>query len=179
MNKGTVFWITGLAGAGKTTIGSMLFRHLQGIKPNVVHLDGDVLRDVFSGDHGHSTEHRRQLAGQYSRLCRMLSEQGIDVVCSTISMFHEIRAWNRQHIPNYLEIYLQAPIEVLIERDQKALYSRALRGEIDNVIGIDVPMEEPDQPDVILLNDGSRTPVQILEQLMRFLAAQDEERTLR
>ncbi len=169
MNSGTVYWITGLAGAGKTTLGILLYRHLQSYKSNVVHLDGDMLREVFGGDHGHTSEERLQLARRYSRLCRMLAEQGVDVVCSTISMFHEIRAWNRLNIAHYQEIYLKAPIEVLIQRDQKNLYSRALRGEIDNVMGINAPIEEPDRPDVVLVNDGSRMPAEILEQLLQCL----------
>ena len=84
-------------------------------------------------------------------------------------MFHEIRKWNRENIKNYNEIYIRVPIKLLVERDQKKLYSRALRGEIKNVMGVDVPIEEPDHPDIIIDNDGKLNPDEIVETLIKNL----------
>ena len=95
----------------------------------------------------------------------MLSDQGFDVVCATISLFRECQEWNRVHIPDYHEIYLRVPMQVLVERDQKQLYSRALRGEVKDVMGIDLPVEEPVRPEFIIDNDGSKTPDQIVAML--------------
>jgi adenylylsulfate kinase len=99
-------------------------------------------------------------------MCRMLSRQGMDVVCATISMFHQVRAWNRTHIHNYCEIYLRVPMEVLVARDQKGLYGQALAGAIDNVIGVNAPFEEPEASDIIVDNDGTRSPEDIVTELL-------------
>lgn len=166
IDAGTVYWITGLSGAGKTTIGQLFYWRLKKIRSSVVYLDGDVLRQVFGSSYGHTQEDRKNLAMQYSQLCNMLSGQSIDVVCATISMFRDIRKWNRTNISRYFEIYLKVPIEILIERDQKQLYSRALRGEILNVMGVDLEIEEPEAPDLTILNDGSKKVDEIVEDIL-------------
>lgn len=162
--KGTVYWITGLSGAGKTTIGSRIYKDIKKGKENVIFLDGDVLREIYQ-DNNYSVENRKKLAFQHGRLCRMLSDQGIDVVICVIAMFEECRKWNRENISNYIEIYLYADIQELIRRDQKKLYSRALRKEISNVMGIDISFEEPKYPDIVVDNSGEKTPDEIVEEL--------------
>ena len=90
----SVYWITGLSGAGKTTIGKLFYEKLKEQHSNTVFFDGDTLRRVFGDDLGYTEEERRKCAMRYSRLCAMLQEQDINVVCCTISMFDEIRDWN-------------------------------------------------------------------------------------
>ena len=157
-NTGPVYWLTGLSGAGKSTIGNLLAERLRLAGESVIYLDGDVLREVFGHDRGHSLEDRLAVAYRNARLCRMLSEQGVTVVCATISMFEEVRSWNREHITSYREIYLRVAMETLIKRDPKGIYARALEGKLDHVMGIDLPIEEPISPDLILDNDGTQTP---------------------
>ncbi len=99
----------------------------------------------------------------------MLNRQGIDVVICVIAMFDECREWNRNEIPDYREIYLKVPIEELIQRDQKQLYSRALRNEIENVMGINMDFEEPKQPDVVIDNYGENSPEKVLEMITGML----------
>lgn len=169
-DQGKVFWVTGLAGAGKTTLAGLLVSKLRETEPSVVFLDGDVMRDVFGGSAGHSSAERLVLAQQYASLCRMLSRQGLTVVCATISMFHEVRRWNRQNLPGYCEIYLKVPMSVLEDRDQKGLYRGARNGEVDNVIGVNAPFEEPDSPDIMLENNGDRDPETVLDELLDKLA---------
>src|SRR5580698_6756198 len=136
---GRVYWITGLSGAGKTTIGRLLWDRLRAAGRPAIFLDGDALREVIAEDLGHSRESRRRSAMRNARLCRMLSAQGTDVVCPTISLFHEIQVWNRRNIPGYCEIYLRVPMEELRRRDAKGLYAAADRGELRDVVGLDVP----------------------------------------
>lgn len=162
MNEtGTVYWLTGLSGAGKTTIGRLWYAELKQHKSNIVFLDGDTLREVFGDDLGYTTSDRQKSAMRNARLCRMLSEQSLDVVCCTISMFDTVRDWNRANIPNYREIYVKVSMDTLKQRDQKGLYSTAT----DNVAGLHFHVEEPKTPDLILQNNGKKTPEQQIEQL--------------
>ena len=77
----------------------------------------------------------------------MLASQGTDVVCPTISLFHEVQLWNRQNIPGYREIYLRVPMEELRRRDAKGIYAAAARGDLRDVVGLDVPAELPEAPE--------------------------------
>lgn len=175
----TVYWITGLAGAGKTTIGKLLYEKIKGKYPNTLFLDGDMLRKVFGEDLGYSKEERRQCAMRYSRLCAMLQEQGMNVVCCTISMFDSVREWNRENIHNYIEVYVKVSMNILQKRDQKGLYSGMTDEMQKEVVGIHMEIEEPKCPDLILENDGERTPEEqtekILEHCMRQNAREDRE----
>lgn len=170
MTPGTVYWFTGLSGAGKTTLANRFCERLRAAGRTVVLLDGDDLREVFGNDLGHSLNDRFTSAMRNARLCRLLSGQGVDVVCATISLFHACHEWNRTHLPDYREIYLRVPMPVLQQRDQHGLYSRAARGEIANVIGVDLAIEEPRNPDAVLDNDGSIAPDELVSRLWRTLA---------
>ncbi len=165
MKKGTLYWITGLSGAGKTTVGTLLYDKIRQTKSNVVILDGDTLREVFGGDLGYTEDDRRKSAGRNSRICRMLTEQGIDVVCCTISMFDEVREWNRNNIENYREIYLKVSDEVLRERNQKGLYETSQ----NKLVGFGVKMEEPKNPDMVIVNDGGLSPEEIAQRILNNL----------
>lgn len=151
-----VYWLTGLSGAGKTTIGRLWRDELRRSGETVVFLDGDEMRSVFGGGFGFAAEDRRKLAGSYGRLCALLAGQGLTVVCCTISMFDSVRAWNRDNIPGYFEVYIQASMDTLRRRDQKGLYSR----NAANVAGVGLQVEEPKTPDLILDNNGQRTPAE-------------------
>lgn len=165
MKYGTVYWITGLSGAGKTTLGSRLYSDFKKKKNDIVRLDGDELREIIS-NLDYSYEGRKGIAYQYARFCKMLTNQGIDVVICTVSMYDDLRAWNRENISNYCEIYVKVPMEDLIERDQKQLYSRALRQEISNVMGVDVKFEEPKNPDIVIENGNARDREAVYQELV-------------
>ena len=149
-----VIWITGLSGAGKTTIASEVVKLLKSKYPNVIYLDGDELRKIFTpiSDMPHSRRSRLNFANQYSSLCNALAEQGHIVVIATISLFKEIHLKNKKLISNYFEVYLKVPIEVLIERDSKQIYTRYFDGKLTNISGLDLKIDEPAEPDIILKN---------------------------
>lgn len=157
-----VYWFTGLAGSGKTTLATEFSRRLRQVGRRPVFLDGDRLRQSIAQDLGYTRSDRLQAAMRYARLCALLAEQGQPVVCATISMFHEVRAWNRIHIPGYREIYVRVRPEVLAARDQKGLYSQAS----PNVAGVDLEVELPETPDDIIDNNGELSPEQLMEQLL-------------
>ena len=171
--KGTVYFFTGLAGAGKTTVGGLFYRRLKERRPDAVLIDGDQCRTAA----GHSTvegavliedryttEARKAGARGTFQYCRRLADEGRDVVICSIAMYSEIRDWNRENIENYREIYVKVTRETLYRRDQKKLYSSGAR----NVVGVDLPYDEPERPDIVIQNDGEETPEQIVERLEAF-----------
>tara|TARA_A100001035_G_C27424107_1_gene338594 strand:- start:12 stop:551 length:540 start_codon:yes stop_codon:yes gene_type:complete len=149
-----VIWITGLSGAGKTTLASEVVRLLKSKYSNVIYLDGDELRKIFTPitDTPHSRESRLNYANQYSSLCNFLAEQGNIVVIATISLFKEIHLKNKKLIYNYFEVYLKVPIEILIERDSKKIYSSYFDGKLKNISGLDLEIDEPEESDIVLKN---------------------------
>lgn len=162
MGRGNVYWITGLSGAGKTTIGSLLYQRLKMKQKNIVFLDGDALRSVFGNDLGYTMPERSKGAYRNARLCKMLSDQGIDVICCTISMFDDVRRWNRDNIEQYIEIYLEVSLETLKKRDQKGLYSTLS----EDVAGVDLEVDLPKNPDIVIVNDGDEAPATIVNRLL-------------
>lgn len=167
MKTGLLYWITGLSGAGKTTIGKGLYCELKKKQDNIVLLDGDVLRKILNSEAGYSNEERRALAMQYARICKMLTDQGITVICCTIAMFHDVREWNRSNNRGYIEVFLDVPMEVLEDRDQKGLYSKLKKGESSNLAGVDLEVEWPKNPDIVIKNDGSYSIESCVDLIMK------------
>ena len=143
---GRVFWITGLSGAGKST----LARALQARLPQSILLDGDELRAVLGATaSGFDRQSRLELARTYARLCGLLAGQGHTVIMATISLFHEIHAWNRENLPGYREIFLDVPEEVRRRRDPKGLYAAAQAGSVRQMAGAETPVDLPQAPHVV------------------------------
>ncbi len=159
--SGVVYWITGLSGAGKTTVGRILYNMIKEKKDNVVFLDGDELRGAIAFDLGYTKEDRYNSARRNAGLCKLLADQGVDVICCTISMFEDVRKWSRGNNANYLEVYLKVPLNILQLRNQKNLYIEST----DELVGIGIDMEEPSAPDLVFVNDGQTSPEKIAKQI--------------
>lgn len=144
-----VYWITGLSGSGKTTISKALLEEINKTTEKVIFLDGDDMREHIAFDLGYDINDRKKCGLRYSGLCKMLSKQGFVVICATISMFDEVRDWNRENIDDYVEVYIKVSEETLIKRNQKGMYSV----KTPNLMGVNIEPEYPKQPDVILEND--------------------------
>lgn len=157
-----VIWLIGMSGAGKSAIGSALYSQLKAKRPNVVFLDGDGIREIMGNDLGHTIEERHANAGRICRLGKFLHEQGIDVVCAILSIFPESREWNRDQIDDYVEVFIDTPFEILVERDSKGLYRKALAGEIQNVVGVDLDFPAPLNPDLVIKNGTPLRPIKEL-----------------
>ncbi len=175
--SGRVFWITGLSGAGKTTIGQKLTSLLRNAERNVVFLDGDELRSIVSDDLGYTDEQRRRSAMRNARICQLLARQGLDVVCATISLFHDVQRWNRENIRDYAEIYLRVPLDELQRRDVKGIYAKARAGGTTSVVGIDLPPEVPEAPDLVLDNHGTLTIEAAVDLIWRRLVCREPQAT--
>ena len=148
-----VIWIIGLSGSGKTTLGSEIFRQWRRKEPNTVLLDGDELRHVFAHDYGvqpYTLQGRHINAERMVALCELLDKQGTNVVCCLLSLFPEMRAENRKRFSRYFEIFMDAPLDILVERDPKGIYAAAKNGKMNNVVGIDLPFERPTNSDVVI-----------------------------
>jgi len=179
--KGTVYFFTGLAGAGKTTLGGLFYERLKQWKPDAVLLDGDRQRaaaghntgDAVTVENRYTTEARKTGAWGLFQHCKSLADQGLDVVCCSISMYREIRTWNRENIENYREIYVKVTRETLYKRDQKKLYSSGAK----NVVGVDLPWDEPERPDVVVWNDGGESPEEIVARLEKLFGLNELEET--
>lgn len=151
-----VIWIIGLSGTGKTTLASQVVERIRRLNGKVVLLDGDLIRTLFGNDVDHTIEGRRRNAERLSVLSKFLADQGIHVVAAVLSIFPEWRRWNRESIPDYSEVYIKASMQTLLKRDIKNLYARAAKGEIINVVGVDIPFPEPENPELVIENDVDR-----------------------
>lgn len=170
---GRVVWITGLSGAGKSVLAEALTTRLRIIDDKVLLLDGDDLREVFDASFAHDENYVRDkrmvLAMQYARLCNVLAKQGFTVVIATISLFKEIQTWNRLNLRGYFEVYLKVPIEELRRRDAKGLYRGFDAGEIRNVAGLDLPIDEPEFADLVFEFSPNRTVSKTVDELLNRL----------
>ena len=147
LKKPSCYWITGLSGSGKTTISTMLKKKLEAQGYPVIQLDGDILRKVFASK-AYSYEERKALGFQYARLCQLIINQGFNVVIGVIGLYQDLHVWNRKNIANYVEIFLDTPLDELKRRDSKGIYKKFENGEINNVAGIDIVAEFPISPNI-------------------------------
>jgi adenylyl-sulfate kinase len=152
-HKGFTVWFTGLSGSGKTTAAHLLERRLRGSGYKVEVLDGDVVRTHLSKGLGFSKEDRDENIRRIGFVCELLSRNGVIAIAAVISPYRAAREEVRARIRNFVEIHMDCPLEVLIERDVKGLYKKALAGQIQHFTGIDDPYEPPSEPELTIRSD--------------------------
>lgn len=163
--KGVTVWFTGMSGAGKTALALRLEEELRNRGLKVERLDGDIVRQSLTRDLGFSKEDRDQNIDRVTFVAKLLTRNGVAVLCSFISPYRQVRARVRQEVGNLVEVYCYAPLEVLVERDVKGLYKKALAGEIENFTGVSDPYEPPENPEVFI-DSSSETIEESLEKVM-------------
>lgn len=153
MEKGAILWFTGLSGAGKSTISKLVEEELKARNRKVEILDGDIVRTNLSKGLTFSKEDRDTNILRIGFVANLLSRNGVIAITAAISPYKAIRNKLRDMYDNFIEVYIQAPLEVCEERDVKGLYAKARAGEIKNFTGIDDPYEAPDNPEITCYTD--------------------------
>ncbi len=166
--QGFTLWMTGLSGAGKTTIARILETELHARGIRFERLDGDVVRQSLTNDLGFSKEDRDKNIERVTFVAKLLSRNGVGVVASFISPYRAIRDMVRRETTNFIEVFVNAPLDVCERRDVKGMYKKARAGEIPNFTGISDPYEEPLNAE-ITLNTDQETPEESAAQVIRYL----------
>ena len=170
-STGFVLWLTGLSGAGKTTIAEQLYKKLDAMGKKCERLDGDVLRGVFPGT-GFSKESRDEHIKRVGYMASRLEHHGVIVIASFISPYRQARQFVRNLCQNFIEVYVKASVDECKSRDVKGLYKKALAGEITEFTGIDHPYEEPENPEIVVDTANQtveESVMQIMESIKKFL----------
>ena len=154
MSKGSetgfVVWLTGLSGAGKSTITEALVPELRALGKKVEVLDGDVVRTHLSKGLDFSREGRDDNVARIAFVAHLLARNGVTVVVAAISPYRRAREEARKVIGDFVEVHVAPPLEECVARDTKGLYKKALAGEIDRFTGVSDPYEPPESPEVVL-----------------------------
>ncbi|WP_425147726.1 adenylyl-sulfate kinase [Deinococcus sp.] len=170
--QGRVIWFTGLSGAGKSTLAGALYAELQRRGERVELLDGDAVRENLSRGLGFSREDRDTNVRRIAFVAGLLARHGVTVLVSAISPYRGTRDAVLAELPSSLEVFVDAPLDVVTQRDVKGLYLRALAGEIEHFTGVSDPYEAPIRPALHLRTD-LRSVDACLTELLTLLEVRD------
>lgn len=160
--RGTLIWITGLSGSGKSEIGKLILPMIEKkIGPTVL-INGDDLRNIFKL-YGYTKKDRLENAKKFYGLYKLITDQGINVIFCVVSMFDAVRSWNKKFINNYIEIYIKTELKKIIQQNKKETYFNNKK----NVVGIDIKPELPKNPDITITNDFKKNTKEISKILIK------------
>lgn len=174
-NKGFTLWFTGLSGAGKSTLAEIVEKEIRARGRNVEVLDGDVVRTNLSKGLGFSKEDRDTNVRRIGFVAQLLARNGVAVITAAISPYRDVRRECREMINDgatFVEVYVKCPLEVLVERDVKGLYKKALAGEIKQFTGVSDPYEEPEHAELVI-ETNLETPEQSAARILAKLEELD------
>ena len=152
-HQGFTLWFTGLSGAGKSTISVIIEKRLREAGAKIEVLDGDVVRENLSKGLGFSKEDRDINIRRIGFVCELLSRNGVIAMVAAISPYRAVREEVRSRIANFVEVYVECPLEIVAGRDVKGLYKKAIAGEIPQFTGVSDPYEPPLHPEVVVHSD--------------------------
>ena len=150
--KGTLIWITGLSGSGKTSLAHSLKNYVENKNKNWMVLSGDDIRKNLELSRFDKVS-RLKYALLYSKICKKITDRNINIIFSTVSLFKKVRSWNKKNIDNYLEIYIKSNIQTLIGKKQKFFYRKKLK----NIVGKNIEAEFPKNPDIVIENNFKKS----------------------
>jgi adenylyl-sulfate kinase len=171
MKKGTTIWLTGLSGAGKTTIAQEI--KSREAMENIVIIDGDELRKGINSNLGFSDKDRNENVFRASHICKILNDNGIDVMACIMSPTEEQRRLAKSIIgeEKFFLTYVMCDLNTLVKRDTKGLYKKYLNGEVKNMVGFDLPYETPQNEDICVntrANNLEECATKIIEKWLEF-----------
>jgi adenylyl-sulfate kinase len=152
-HQGFTLWFTGLSGAGKSTISAIIEKRLREAGAKIEVLDGDVVRENLSKGLGFSKGDRDINIRRIGFVCELLARNGVIAMVAAISPYRAVREEIRARIANFVEVYVECPLEVVAGRDVKGLYKKAIAGEIPQFTGVSDPYEPPLHPEVVVHSD--------------------------
>ena len=156
--SGKIFWITGLSGSGKSTIGEHLKGKLEKEYGKTIIIHGDDIREIFKFK-SYTKNKRLELGKSYSNLCKLVAKQKVNVVFSTVGLFKELFLYNRKNLQNYIEIYIKTDIQKLKKNKSKSFY----KVKTSNVWGFDLKPEYPKKPDILIENNFDKTTAKLAQ----------------
>jgi adenylyl-sulfate kinase len=169
MDAGCTLWFTGMSGSGKSTLATLIAARLRARHARVEVIDGDIIRTQLCHGLGFSRDDRQENIRRIGFVCELLSRNGVIAIAAAISPYRACRDELRSRIANFIEIYMHCPVDVLVERDVKGLYKKAIAGEIPHFTGISDPYEPPVTPEVTVdsskdsLEDSVASILRVLE----------------
>lgn len=169
--KPAILWFTGLSGVGKSTVANLVEAHLIHRRAHTIWLDGDNVRQGLNKDLGFTEADRDENIRRIGEVAKLMLDAGLIVLCSFISPFRAQRRLVKELVEDdeFIEVFLDAPLEVCIARDPKGLYKRAFSGEIKNFTGVDQAYERPEHPDLQFATHIN-SPGEIAQDILRHLA---------
>ncbi len=156
-----------MSGAGKSTLCDALSKIIKPVNPRFIVIDGDEVRAAFGNDLGFTESDRHIQVRRIQAICKILGDQDLIVAVAVLYSHEDLLAWNRKNLSDYVEIYLKSSLKTIRDRDPKALYAKALAGEITNMVGLDIPWHEPKSPDLVLDADAAIPPADMAHQVIR------------
>jgi bifunctional enzyme CysN/CysC len=170
--KPCVLWFTGLSGSGKSTVANLVEKKLHALGLHTYLLDGDNVRHGLNKDLGFTSEDRVENIRRIAEVAKLMADAGLIVLTAFISPFRSERQMARSLMPEgeFIEIFMDTPLDIAEQRDPKGLYKKARRGELKNFTGIDSPYEIPEAPE-IRLDTGSHTPEELAAEILDFLGS--------
>jgi adenylyl-sulfate kinase len=168
-HKGFTLWLTGLPRSGKSTVAAIVAGRLRSAGVQQLELlDGDIVREGLCRDLGFSHADRTENIRRIAFVSKLLTRNGVATIVAAISPYRDDRELAREEIQDFLEVWCHASVEACAARDYKGLYEKAMRGEIDNLTGVNDPYEEPEDADLVL-DTVNETPEQCADRVMSLL----------
>ena len=161
--KGILFWITGLSGSGKSTIGKKIHKRINNLYGPTIMISGDNVRKIF-GLKGRTKTQRLNITKKYCNFARYITDQKINLIFAVVAMFDQPRNWNRKNIKNYIEIYIKSNLNEIINQNKKKIYHTK---KIKDIVGIDIKPVFPSRPDIIIQNNFKLTTEELSKKVIK------------